>query len=240
MSVKKLLYRTLATVVVLVFLLYGMWELMNSRTYQVFGELVHRVDTQEKIVALTFDDGPNDEYVDQVLSILDETDVKATFFVIGDNLEKNPDAGKKIVDAGHELGNHAYSHQRMVFKSQSFIDEEISRTDSLIREAGYTGDITFRPPNGKKLLGLPYYLSSSGRITITWDVEPESYPEETNDPQVMVERAVANTKPGSIILFHPWYDSRESTRQALKESILALQKQGYQFVTISDLLNSYK
>ena len=233
---KKRMYRIIAIPLVLVVLMYGMWQLMNSRTYQVFGELVNRVDTQEKVVALTFDDGPNDKYVDEVLSILDETDVKATFFMIGGDLEKNPESGKKIVAAGHEIGNHTFSHQRMVFKSQSFIEEELTKTDALIRETGYTGDITFRPPNGKKLFGLPYYLSSKDRTTIMWDVEPESKPEDTDDPQVMIDRVVANTKPGSILIFHPWYDSRESTRQALKDSILALQKDGYKFVTISNFL----
>ncbi|MGB8955923.1 MAG: polysaccharide deacetylase family protein [Tumebacillaceae bacterium] len=235
---KKFKFRITAILLVVFLLLYGTWELMNSRSYQVFGELVNRVDTQQKVVALTFDDGPTEKYVDEVLAILDETDVKATFFVIGGDLEKNMAAGKKIVQAGHQLGNHTYSHQRMIFHSQSFIDEELKRTDSLIREAGYTGDILFRPPNGKKLLGLPYYLSKSGRTTIMWDVEPESTPDETNDSRVLVDRVVTTTKPGSIIILHPWYDSRESTRQAIKDSILALKKQGYQFVTVSELMSS--
>ncbi|HEU4964350.1 MAG TPA: polysaccharide deacetylase family protein [Bacilli bacterium] len=234
---KKILLRTGLILLLVVALLFGLYKLMNARTYQVFGELVPRVETQDKVVALTFDDGPT-ERVDEVLPVLDELGVKATFFLIGNELEQHPEEGKKIAAAGHEIGNHTYSHQRMVFKSPSYIKEEIEKTDRLIRDTGYGGEILFRPPNCKKLVGLPYYLWQHDRVAVTWDVEPESAPEETDDPQEMVRRVKEQTKPGSIILFHVMYDSRDASRQALRDSIVALQEEGYRFVTVSELMKA--
>lgn len=233
---KKLLTRTAILLLLLLAVATGLYKWMNASTYQAFGELVHSVDTEEKVVALTFDDGPTPEHTEDVLALLGEADVKATFFVIGSDLEENMEAGEKLVQAGHELGNHTYSHQRMIFKTPSFIETEIEKTDALIRQVGYEGDIHFRPPNGKKLLLLPWYLDQHDRTTITWDLAPEDFPEHTADPQVMTERVLEGVKPGSIILFHVMYDSREASREALRATIDGLKEQGYRFVTVSELL----
>lgn len=227
--------RVPAALLVLLAGLYGMYELASSRTYQVMGELVPRVETEQKVVALTFDDGPTDK-VDEVIAALDEAGVKATFYVMGQEIEQRPDAAKKLVAAGHELGNHTYSHHRMVFKSPSFIREEIEQTDALIRAAGYRGEITFRPPNGKKLIGLPWYLSQEGRTTVMWDVEPDTYPEVAATSEGIVKHAAERVQPGSVIILHPWYASRETSLAAIKGLVETLQSQGYEFVTMSELL----
>ncbi len=109
---------------------------MNARKFQLFGGITDQVETKQKVVALTFDDGPT-KNVDKILPLLDQYHVKATFFLIGNEIEKNPVEAKKIVSAGHQIGNHTYSHQRMVFKSPSYIKAEIEKTDKLIREAGF-------------------------------------------------------------------------------------------------------
>ncbi len=100
---------------------------------------------------------------------------KLLSFLIGNELEKNLSLGKSIVQSGHQVGNHTYSHNRMVFKTPSFIKEEIEKTNALIRQTGFTGAIDFRPPNGKKLIGLPYYLNKNNIETITWDLEPDTF-----------------------------------------------------------------
>lgn len=233
-SMKKWI-RVPAALLVLLAGLYGMYELASSRTYQVMGELVPRVETERKVVALTFDDGPTDK-VDEVIAALDEAGVKATFYVMGQEIEQRPDAAKKLVSAGHELGNHTYSHHRMVFKSPTFIREEIEKTDALIRAAGYRGEITFRPPNGKKLIGLPWYLSQEGRTTVMWDVEPDTYPEVAATSEGIVKHAAERVQPGSVIILHPWYPSRETSLAAIKGVVETLQSQGYEFVTMSELL----
>src|SRR5512142_2302821 len=100
----------------------------------------------------------------------------------------------------------------------SCIDTEIQETNRLIRDSGYAGDITFRPPNGKKLFGLPWYLAQHNITTITWDVEPDTYvtlPEGDAKSQALVSYALQHTRPGSIILLHPFCDSCTSDRQAI-------------------------
>lgn len=214
------------------------FQVSKSRTFQFFGEIVPRINTQQKAVALTFDDGPEPGATEEVLSILSEEGVKATFFVIGEDLEKNLEQGRKIVAAGHELGNHTYSHKRMVLRTPSFIRSEVERTDQLIRQVGYQGAIHFRPPFGKKLFLLPWYLARNSRRTITWDVEPESYPEIDADSSRIVEHVLANTKPGSIILLHVMYKSRVESRKSVRRIISGLKREGYSFKTVSEMLDS--
>ncbi|MCP2241396.1 polysaccharide deacetylase family protein [Lentzea aerocolonigenes] len=212
----------------------GLWNVSSSRTFQFFGELVDRVETTDKIVALTFDDGPDPAGAQQVLDTLAAEQVQATFFLMGRDLAKHPDLGRKIAQAGHEIGNHTYNHQRMVGVLPSTAAREIEDTDAKIRETGYRGDIHFRPPNGKKLFALPHYLSEHGRKTIMWDVEPDS--EGTPSAQKIEQDVLRQTKPGSIILLHPMYASRDQTRRALKPIIQKLKERGFRFVTVSALL----
>lgn len=214
------------------------FQISKSRTFQFFGEIVPRVDTRQKVVALTFDDGPAPGATEEVLSVLSEEGVKATFFVIGAYLERNLEEGRKIVAAGHELGNHSYSHERMVLKIPSFIESEIERTDQLIRQAGHRSAIHFRPPFGKKLVLLPYFLSRTSRKTITWDVEPDSYPEIAADSNKIVAHVMEKTRPGSIILLHVMYESRSESLKAVKGVITGLKGEGYSFKTVSEMLDA--
>jgi peptidoglycan-N-acetylglucosamine deacetylase len=232
----KWLKALLVIVVVVVVATTAAYKVSKSRTFQFFGEIVSRVNTREKVVALTFDDGPTPGVTEEVLSILNEAGVKATFFVIGANLERNPEEGRKIVAAGHELGNHTYSHQRMVLKTPSFIESEIERTDQLIRQAGYQSAIHFRPPYGKKLILLPYFLARTSRKTITWDVEPDSYPEIAADSNKIVAHVMEKTRPGSIILLHVM--GRSESLKAVKGVIAGLKGEGYSFKTVSEMLDT--
>lgn len=194
---------------------------------------------QEKIVAITFDDAPSASTTEEVLDILDRKNVKATFYATGENLEKYSVEAKKIVEKGHELGNHSYSHQRFIFKSQSFVRSEIEKTNQLIRDAGYKDEITFRPPNGKKLFILPWYLSSNNIKTIMWDIEPDSYHQDS--AELIEKYTLENVKPGSIILLHPsCYEVCSADRKALPKIIDGLREKGYYFVTISQLLGYSK
>lgn len=227
---KKLLF--IAAGILLVFLLlFGTYKLMNSRTYQLLGELTDQVDTNQKMVALTFDDGPS-KNVELLLPLLAQYRAKATFFLIGNEIEKFPQEAKKIATAGHQLGNHTYSHQRMVFKTPTYIKKEIEQTDQLIRKTGYKDEIDFRPPNGKKLIGLPYYLNKHDRNTIMWSLEPDSYFTSATDK---VNYVMKNIKPGSIILMHPMYDKTGEELKAIEGILKALTEQSYSFVTVNEL-----
>jgi peptidoglycan-N-acetylglucosamine deacetylase len=213
-----------------------LWQFSNSRNYQAFGEIVSRVETTERVVALTFDDGPTKSATDKILSKLRELEVRATFFLTGAELERFSEEGRKIAVAGHEIGNHSYSHKWMIFKSPTFVEKEIESTDRLIRNTGYQGAIHFRPPYGKKLFVLPYYLSKTNRKTIIWDVEPDSFPEVAESSDKIAQHVSENVKPGSIILLHVMYESRKTSFEAIEKIVNDLRGKGYRFVTISELL----
>ncbi|KWX57530.1 polysaccharide deacetylase family protein [Mycobacterium sp. NAZ190054] len=211
----------------------GVYQLMNARTFQLAGRLVDRVATEDRVVALTFDDGPTDR-TPEVLAMLSAAGVRATFYLNGRDLQRYPQHGRAIAAAGHELGNHTYSHRRMVLVSPATVADEVERTDAEIRATGYSEPITFRPPYGKKLWTLPHYLAEHDRTTVMWDVEPDSA--DTADANAMVTAAVDAVRPGSIVLLHVMAESRGASRAAVPGLIAELRGRGYEFVTVSELL----
>lgn len=233
---RLILIATLAVVLTLGAAVYGVWTLSRSRDFQLFGKIVPRIETAEKVIALTFDDGPTPVYTQPTLDVLREKGVVATFFLMGVDVDAHPDETRAIIEAGHEIGNHTYTHPDMTFASEDQAADEITRTDGAIRRAGYPGPIHVRPPFGKKLVGLPLHLAKHDRATITWDVEPESYGDIASDPAKITAHVLEKTRPGSIIILHVMYDSREPSRQALPAIIDGLKARGYRFATVSDLL----
>jgi chitin deacetylase len=234
-----MLKRLLAIGLSLLGLLAGaavLWQTGKSRSFQFFGVIVPRVETSQKVVALTFDDGPTPDKTDEILRILREENVKATFFVTGAELAQYPEGGRKIVADGHELGNHAYNHDRMILVTPGYVRQQIEDTDKLIRDAGYTGEITFRPPFGKKLFALPRYLQQHNRKTITWDIEPDSFPEVAATSDGIVRYVTERARPGSIILLHVMYPSRKTSLEAVRGIIAKLRQEGYKFLTVNELL----
>ena len=229
----------LLTAVLVAILLAGLLKVSRSRTFQFFGTLVHRVETDHPVIALTFDDGPTPEGTARVLSILDSLGAKGTFFVTGSELLEHLDEGRAILEAGHELGNHSYSHSHMVGKTPRLVRSEIERTDSLIRAVGQEGEVFFRPPYSKKLFVLPWVLWRTGRTTVTSDVEPESYPAAWRDSKAMVDHALEDARSGSIVLLHVMYPSRSESVKALPEIINGLRERGYEFVTVRELLTEH-
>ena len=113
---------------------------------------------------------------------------------------------------------------------------DIDTVERAIREAGYTTSTLFRPPYGKKLFGLPWYLHKHNRTSITWDIEPETYPDVARSSQTIVRHVLSNTRPGSIILLHVMYDKERKSMQAVRPMIKGLRARGYHFVTVSELL----
>ena len=212
----------------------GLNSLSKAPCLQLIGDLTCRVETDDKIVALTFDDGPTPRGVAAVLPILDRYDARATFFLIGEDLKRHPQAARQILAAGHELGNHTYSHQRNVCRSRAFYRDELAKTAQLLRAVGSDSDL-FRPPSGRKLVGLPLEVERAGLKTITWDVadRAEEFPEPADYARDIVERV----RPGSIILIHPMYRGNATAREALPIILAQLHDRGYDIVTVSELLN---
>ncbi|MBS1771759.1 MAG: polysaccharide deacetylase family protein [Bacteroidetes bacterium] len=219
-------------VVLFLILIPVLFYISKSRTFQFFGTIISEVHTTDKIVALTFDDGPTG-YTTGILDTLKAYNVRATFFLTGEEIQANPELAKAIIADGHSIGNHSYSHQRMLLKSSAFIRHEVDATDSLIRFNGFKQTIYFRPPYAKKLFYLPYYLNKTHRTTVTWNIEPDS---DNDTPEAMLKDVRQHIKPGSIILLHAMYRNREVTRKALPLIIQWLQAKGYTFVTVNELL----
>ncbi|RDI67754.1 polysaccharide deacetylase family protein [Nocardia pseudobrasiliensis] len=209
----------------------GLYVLMNARGFQLAGKLVNRVETAEKLVALTIDDGPT-EQTPAILGVLAAQQVPVTFYLVGRDLDARPEYGRAIMAGGHEIGNHSYTHRRLVFVSPATVRAEVERTDAAIARIGYRGPVTFRPPYGKKLLALPSYLADHDRTTVMWDVEPDS------TGGASTERIVADTldeaRPGSIILLHAMY--QPNSLAAIAPIVSGLRARGYQFVTVSHLM----
>jgi peptidoglycan/xylan/chitin deacetylase (PgdA/CDA1 family) len=222
--------------VALVLVGYGAFRLSKAQDVQLLGDFATHVDTSQKVVALTFDDGPSTEYAHRVVDVLEKHGAKGTFYVIGGEAAQEPAALERLVAAGEEIGNHTWDHRRLLAMSQSAIGDEIEKTDAVIRSAGYSGPISVRPPHGKRLLAAPWYLWRHGRTTVMWSLEPDSIGGIADDPDAMVDYVRHNVQPGDIILMHVMYESRDASRRALPRILEALAADGYRFVTVSQLL----
>lgn len=209
------------------------WQLSKARCFQLVGAVTCRVETAAKLVALTFDDGPTPEGVDAVLAELGPRGIHATFFLIGSRMEKYPGQAERLIATGHELGNHTYSHQRNLGRSQEFYANEIAKTRALLRAAGSDTQL-FRPPFGKRLIGLPLEVERAGYRTIMWDVEDQ--PEKFTEPRAFAQDILARVRPGSIILIHPMYRHNQVARDALPIILDRLRSRGYEVITVSELL----
>jgi peptidoglycan/xylan/chitin deacetylase (PgdA/CDA1 family) len=210
----------------------GLREVVNSSTFQLFGDYVARVDTQERVVALTFDDGPNPYHTPRVLAALDQHQVKATFFMMGRNVERYPEVAREVMRRGHEIGNHSYSHPKLVLMSPRRVREEIERTDTLLRDLGVSGEIHFRPPHASKFIVLPYVLMQMRKLSVLGDVDPEEW--KRPSAAVMTESILRQVRPGSIIGLHD--PMGVETLRTLQNILPALASRGYRFETVSTLV----
>ena len=210
----------------------GLREVVLSSTFQLFGDYVARVDIQERVVAMTFDDGPSPYWTPKFLSALDERRVRATFFMMGRNVERYPAVAREVLKRGHEIGNHSYSHPKLIFMWPGSVREEIERTDTLLRGIGVPGEIHFRPPHAAKFVVLPYVLTQLHKLSVMGDVDPEEW--KQRPAAVMTESILRQVRPGSILVLHDPMGA-ESLR-TLENILPALIAQGYRFETVSELV----
>lgn len=213
---------------------------MASMRSQVFGRVYWREEsTPTPAVSLTFDDGPSEPSTAQVLDILKKHGVKATFFVIGRNLKAHPELARRIVDEGHELGNHSYSHPWMFRMLFSRIREDIELCqDEIERVAGYR-PIFFRQPIGINNPSVMKVIGKMGMVMVGWQVR--AYDAVPKAKEKIAGRILRGVRPGGIILLHDGCDGktdpdRTATVAALEEIIPELKKQGYKFRTVSGLI----
>ena len=204
----------ISSVLLLFLIRYALNWLATSYKFQLFGKMISCVDTDERVLALTYDDGPNPPYTDSLLDVLQEFDAKATFFAIGKNIEDNLETTRRMLAEGHELGNHSYSHKKLVNLSFETVRSEIQKTDDILSNLGVRSNIHFRAPYGLKRIKLPWELARRQKANILWNVDPKDY--ETADPDEIADSIIRNVEPGSIILLHDGGGNRSQTVAATK------------------------
>jgi peptidoglycan/xylan/chitin deacetylase (PgdA/CDA1 family) len=200
--------------------------------------VIYRVNNTEKLVAITVDDGPNPKFTPRLLDILRENKIHATFFVVGNQLEKYPDLGKRILKEGNEVGNHTYTHPKLLKNNSSEIIDEIVKCNDTIEKVLGIKTKYFRPPKGQLNHDIIKAAHEHGEKVVLWSIALEHH--DANTPEEMVNRIVNNITPGGIILMHDGRLDRTKSIQAVPELIKELQDNGYKFVTLSELLESNK
>ena len=204
----------------------GVAALADSHWFQLLGSHMAQLPADERSVALTFDDGPNPASTAAILTVLRQRRVPATFFLIGERIERDRPLAVRILREGHQLANHSWSHPRMVLEHPHPYATEIDRTDRLIRQLGYSGPIDFRPPYGQKLVVLPWLLARRGKLDVLWSLDSRDWAD--HDPAGIARRVVEGARPGSIVLLH----DLPRTAAALPAVIDGLRRRGYRFRTV--------
>ena len=189
-----------------------------------------------KYVALTFDDGPHPVYTEQILKILDINDAKATFFVIGKNADSYPELVKREFDAGHEIGNHTYTHPDMKKISVDRAIEEIMKTQIAIENITGKKPELFRAPGGIFSDELVVEVEELDCKPILWSWRQDTKDWDHASVQSVVNTVINNLQNGDIILFHDYNTKGSPTPRALEILLPKLKNMGYSFVTVSELL----
>ncbi|MCC5467479.1 polysaccharide deacetylase family protein [Pelosinus baikalensis] len=205
----------------------------------VFGRVFSNTKTTQKVVALTFDDGPYPPYTEQVLDVLKEYHVPATFFVVGQNVDKYPELVKRIADEGHQIGNHTYHHIDLLKANRKVIAEEIDNANKAILAAAGIKPHLMRPPHGFRDPVVMEMMAERNLKVVEWSVMSRDWTNPGVD--VIVERTVKKVKNGSIILLHDGdgitsQASRIQSVEAARRIIQILSEQGYTFVTVDEIL----
>lgn len=227
----RLAYRTLRSTVGV---LTALSLLLFGQSVSADEDAVVSVPNGENKIALTFDDGPHPRYTEEILDILDSFGIKATFFVIGENAQKYPELVKHEVEAGHEVGNHTYSHPHMRATSEEQLLEEMKKTEQVLSEiCGYEPSL-FRPPEGFCCKAVKNGAQSMSYQIMLWDIDTNDWAH--NSVNNIVKTVVGNVKAGDIILCHDFVTKPSPTPDALRKFIPKLQAMGYEFVTVSELL----
>src|SRR5215469_16037563 len=183
-------------------------------------------------IAMTFDDGPSPETTPRLLDILKQRNIKVTFFMIGQNAERNPDLVRRILAEGHEIGNHSWTHPQLSKLSDDRVTQEITKTQEAIKSASGFIPTTLRPPYGAITARQRAWIENQfGLSIILWSVDPFDW--KRPGPSVITQRILSGARPGAIILSH---DIHKQTVDAMPATLDGLMRKGFKFVTVSQLI----
>ena len=198
------------------------------------GNVVSEEACSAKVVALTFDDGPHPKKTPEILEILDKYDVHATFFAVGENAEAHPEIVKAEIDAGHEIGNHTYTHVFLKNADCEKVKREICAFDDYMLEEFEYKPKLLRPPGGLYNDSVCTFAESMGYSVILWSVDTRDWAHTSAG--AIADTILDNVSGGDIILCHDFIGGEAHTAQALRTVIPQLKNMGYEFVTVSELM----
>ncbi len=203
-------------------------------SYNEQSEVYRKNENQYKKIALTFDDGPHPRYTPEILDILDEYNVKATFFTVGINAYNYSDTLIKVAKNGHEIGNHTFTHPHVSGISSDLLRQEVEKCESEIYGITECKTKLFRPPEGMIDSSITSVLENLDYKVILWDIDTRDW---AHTPSIdIADMVIKNVSSGDIILMHDYIGYNSPTPDALRIFIPELIKKGYQFVTVSELI----
>jgi peptidoglycan/xylan/chitin deacetylase (PgdA/CDA1 family) len=225
------------------------YELFEQPTNQLFGHTVTNGPTNERVVALTFDDGPNPPYTDRILDVLREQHVHATFFLVGRAVQAYPAVVKREVDEGNSIGNHSWDHRHLIVMRPSSIRTSLQRTDDAIFSATRAHTHLMRPPFGARDWIVLQQARKLGYTVVMWSV-PLARDWEYPPATVIAQRILPQVSDGSIIVLHdgnrgqlcavqhlkPRVCDRSQDIEATRIIVEKLKREGFRFVTIPELI----
>ena len=202
------------------------------------GEVYRSVKTDSMKIAITFDDGPHPYLTEEILEILQQYHVNATFFMVGCNVCNYPEVARAVIRAGHEVGNHTFSHRLFHHLHEDVIKDELGKCEDALEELCEYRPHLFRPPQG---ILTPYVEQCSleeDYTLILWSLDTRDW--EVKNAKAISQCVLTQVQPGDIILMHDYIGRGSQTPDALRSIIPALLERGFEFVTVSELLGHEK
>lgn len=208
----------------------------NLEQWREQGIVVSSVDTKQKVIALTFDDGPDPEATAEVLQVLQQNKARATFFVLGLHAEEYPALVKDIQNRGHEIGSHGYSHNIRQYNNTDFARSDVRRSLDVIVSITGIRPHFLRPPGGFLSRDLVKYCKEEKLLIVTWTPNADYKDWKAVNSSSLAKQIIAGIEPGQIILLHDGGKNRDVMTKALSLALPELSKLGYHFVTVGELL----
>jgi peptidoglycan/xylan/chitin deacetylase (PgdA/CDA1 family) len=225
----------------LVSLFFASISVFFDQAVLVRRQTIYYINTPERVVALTFDDGPSLEWTPKILNELKKEGIKATFFMIGRHVREYPEVARRVAREGHEIGNHTYNHHILLYYKNTELSSEIIDAERIIRDITGRKTIYFRPPKAWLTCEEKREIRKLGYKIVLWTLNSKDW--VTFDDKYIIRYILRHIQPGDILLFH---DSggvfkteggdRHETVKAVAGLIKKLKSMGYRFVTISELL----
>ena len=217
------------------FLIIFLFQYLTFSTHSADEKNVYRCHGNSSMkIALTFDDGPHPRYTPEILDILKKYDVKATFFLIGENIALYPKLVERILREGHEIGNHTFTHRSIGEYTEHQLGSEMEHCEAVIYEVIEYQPKLFRPPGGRLDQKVKRLAEAFGYKVILWNIDTRDWAHES--PEAIMKNVIENIEAGSIILMHDFIATNSPTPRALELFLPRLLEEGYHFAVVSELL----